>query len=72
MKKETIYSLYSFFHIKLKKKLRLIEENQMDKMFLETKQADKKLNIALLRYFDLESEDKKKNGQRNSWNVHFL
>ena len=36
------------------------EESQMDKVFLETKQADKKLAIALLRYFDLEKEDKRK------------
>lgn len=36
------------------------EERQLDKEFLETKQADKKLSIALLRYFDLEKEDKRK------------
>lgn len=36
------------------------EERRLDKEFLETKQADKKLNIALMRYFDLEQEDKRK------------
>ena len=37
------------------------EKYQLDKTFFETKQADKKLNIALMRYFDLELYDKKKN-----------
>lgn len=55
----------------LDKKFTGQEENQMDKMFLETKQADKKLNIALLRYFDLESEDKKKNIYREYLKLRF-
>ena len=33
----------------------------MDKMFLETKQADKKLNIALLQMLGLESGKIKRN-----------
>ena len=45
----------------LDKKFEEQEKERLDREFLETKQADKKLSIALLRYFDLEKEDKKKN-----------
>ena len=44
----------------LEKKLTEQEERQLDKVFSETKQADKKLSIALMRYFDLKKEDKRK------------
>lgn len=36
------------------------EKRQLDKEFLGTKQADKKLSIALMRYFELEQEDERK------------
>ena len=45
----------------LDEKLTEQEQARQDKEFLETKQADKKLSIALLRYFDLDREEKRKN-----------
>ncbi len=44
----------------LNEKMIIQEKNRQDKEFLETKQADKKLSIALSRYFELDEEEKRK------------
>lgn len=44
----------------LDKKITEQEYKVLDKKFLETKQADKKLSIALQRYFDIDNENKMK------------
>lgn len=47
------------------------EGHQLDKEFFETKQADKKLSIALMRYFALEQEDERKKVYREYLKLRF-
>lgn len=47
------------------------EGHQLDKEFFETKQADKKLSIALMRYFALEQKDERKKVYREYLKLRF-